>query len=210
MSKNQNLSKLCKQCGLEFHVKPCEYARRIYCSRACHGKGLFQTMFAAKGKQKPNSGSFQKGRGKGKRLVEYIPLTCANCKKEFERPPFLANPKYYKKDKSFCSVACLSEYRKRNESRAGSAYWVGGKKTYRGRDWEQKRLLVIKKQKGKCAVCKKHLGQSLPIHHIRPYREFEAPSEANRIENLVGLCPSCHMKVEGFPKGQRSAGRAST
>jgi predicted HNH restriction endonuclease len=36
----------------------------------------------------------------------------------------------------------------------------------------------------------------LPVHHIKPFREFDHPEEANKPENLIGLCQSCHMKRE--------------
>ena len=41
------------------------------------------------------------------------------------------------------------------------------------------------------------------VHHIQPFRTFgyvrdrnENHLEANRLENLVTLCPSCHRRVE--------------
>ncbi len=36
----------------------------------------------------------------------------------------------------------------------------------------------------------------MPVHHKRPFRLFWFASEANRRSNLVGLCQSCHMKIE--------------
>jgi DEAD/DEAH box helicase domain-containing protein len=44
----------------------------------------------------------------------------------------------------------------------------------------------------------------LHVHHIRPFREYnyvpgqnENYRQANRLENLVTLCPSCHRRAEG-------------
>lgn len=32
----------------------------------------------------------------------------------------------------------------------------------------------------------------MDVHHIRKYRLFEDPKEANKLENLISLCHSCH------------------
>jgi DEAD/DEAH box helicase domain-containing protein len=34
------------------------------------------------------------------------------------------------------------------------------------------------------------------VHHLVPFRTFASPQEANRPENLVTLCPSCHRQAE--------------
>lgn len=39
-------------------------------------------------------------------------------------------------------------------------------------------------------------GRVLDVHHVRPFRAFERPEDANAPENLVTLCPSCHRKAE--------------
>jgi predicted HNH restriction endonuclease len=38
----------------------------------------------------------------------------------------------------------------------------------------------------------------LDVHHITPFRTFKAArhQEANRLENLICYCPSCHLAVE--------------
>ncbi len=39
-------------------------------------------------------------------------------------------------------------------------------------------------------------GRSHDVHHKIPFRAFEDFSEANRLENLVTLCPTCHRRAE--------------
>jgi DEAD/DEAH box helicase domain-containing protein len=34
------------------------------------------------------------------------------------------------------------------------------------------------------------------VHHKIPFRQFLSANEANRMDNLVTLCPSCHRKAE--------------
>ena len=51
-----------------------------------------------------------------------------------------------------------------------------------------------------CGVSQNHHIQShdrkLDVHHIEPLSDFESIERANRDENLVTLCRSCHRKVE--------------
>ncbi|MBI4772463.1 MAG: DUF1998 domain-containing protein [Chloroflexi bacterium] len=54
-------------------------------------------------------------------------------------------------------------------------------------------------------------GRQHHIHHMRPFREFgylpgenENYKQANALDNLLTLCPSCHARVEG-QIGARSA-----
>ena len=46
-------------------------------------------------------------------------------------------------------------------------------------------------------------GEGLHVHHLRPFREFgyardenENYLEANDLDNLITVCPSCHAKIE--------------
>jgi predicted HNH restriction endonuclease len=32
----------------------------------------------------------------------------------------------------------------------------------------------------------------MDVHHIKKYRLFEDPNEANNLDNLISLCHSCH------------------
>jgi DEAD/DEAH box helicase domain-containing protein len=36
----------------------------------------------------------------------------------------------------------------------------------------------------------------LHVHHITPLREFSNAEAANNMDNLISLCPTCHMKME--------------
>jgi DEAD/DEAH box helicase domain-containing protein len=64
-----------------------------------------------------------------------------------------------------------------------------------------------------CRQCgaREREGKAHSVHHLRPFREYGyIPGEnrndrmANRIENLVTLCPTCHQRVEAA-RGTRSA-----
>ncbi|MFZ0546444.1 MAG: DEAD/DEAH box helicase [Candidatus Promineifilaceae bacterium] len=74
-----------------------------------------------------------------------------------------------------------------------------------GPNWQQQRQAVLERDGHRCRTCgaTARPGQGLHIHHIRPFREYgyipgenEAYLEANTLENLVTLCPSCHRRAE--------------
>ena len=76
------------------------------------------------------------------------------------------------------------------------AAWNSSPNQY-GSSWPAIRKLVLARDQYRCQVC----GQSgeanwLHVHHKVPFRTFYAAEEANRPENLVTLCPTCHRFAE--------------
>jgi DEAD/DEAH box helicase domain-containing protein len=66
-----------------------------------------------------------------------------------------------------------------------------------GKDWERIRQAIRRRDKFICQSCGKvETTQEFHVHHRIPFRQFTRPEEANRFENLVTLCPTCHMKAE--------------
>lgn len=74
-----------------------------------------------------------------------------------------------------------------------------------GPNWQEQRQKALERDGHRCRTCgaKARPGQGLHIHHIRPFREYnyipgenEAYIQANELENLVTLCPSCHRRAE--------------
>jgi DEAD/DEAH box helicase domain-containing protein len=79
-----------------------------------------------------------------------------------------------------------------------------------GPNWPAVRQQVLARDNQRCRTCGAEAkpGQGLHVHHIRPFREFnyipgqnENYRQANQLENLVTLCPSCHRQAEA---GQRT------
>jgi len=114
-----------------------------------------------------------------------------------------------------CSDKCKAEFHKRNEEvrrdRISAAFtgnkhpnWQGGRNRYRGENWTRQRRLARIRDKCSCQRCgmskkeiKRKFGSLPEVHHIKPYREFDNNWElANRLENLVCLCSSCHQLTE--------------
>lgn len=74
----------------------------------------------------------------------------------------------------------------------------------RGPYWKEQREKAIQRDQERCQVCgisledhKEKHGRSLAVHHITPEREFDDSIEAHQLENLVAVCLSCHLRVEG-------------
>jgi len=66
-----------------------------------------------------------------------------------------------------------------------------------GPGWTKIRERVRARDKYICQVCSApETDRQHDVHHKIPLRSFTSLTEANRMENLVTLCPSCHFKVE--------------
>jgi DEAD/DEAH box helicase domain-containing protein len=74
--------------------------------------------------------------------------------------------------------------------------WTNDPNSY-GPGWSQIRDRVRARDKYTCQVCGAvETNRQHDVHHRVPFRAFTSLVEANRLENLTTLCPSCHRKVE--------------
>jgi len=78
--------------------------------------------------------------------------------------------------------------------------WKGGKIWWRGKEWNNLKREIIKRDNFRCQECGmiqvEHLEkykQPLHVHHITPYRQ----TQNNSLDNLITLCCVCHSKTEG-------------
>lgn len=72
-----------------------------------------------------------------------------------------------------------------------------------GPDWPRIRAMVRARDGYRCQVCgQPENGRAFHVHHIRPFRTFADPREANRPENLITLCPACHRRAEQNVRGR--------
>nr|WP_240943039.1 HNH endonuclease [Haloferax alexandrinus] len=44
------------------------------------------------------------------------------------------------------------------------------------------------------------MGQNPDVHHLNRVRDFDDPSNAHTLSNVVSLCRSCHRLVESGDK----------
>jgi DEAD/DEAH box helicase domain-containing protein len=75
--------------------------------------------------------------------------------------------------------------------------WRNSSNNY-GSGWDRIRRLVRQRDQFTCKVCGlvEANGLAHHVHHIKPFRLFTDPLEANRLDNLVTLCPACHQRAE--------------
>jgi DEAD/DEAH box helicase domain-containing protein len=74
--------------------------------------------------------------------------------------------------------------------------WTAEPNNY-GPSWDRTRLIVRQRDNFRCRVCgRPEMGVAHHVHHIIPFKNFPSYLEANRIENLITLCPSCHKRAE--------------
>ena len=74
--------------------------------------------------------------------------------------------------------------------------WTNDPNNY-GPGWSQLRDRVRARDKYTCQVCGAvETNRQHDVHHKVPFRAFTSFVEANRLDNLTTLCPSCHHKVE--------------
>lgn len=70
-----------------------------------------------------------------------------------------------------------------------------------GKDWDKIRSEVRQRDQFRCQVCGlPESGKSHHVHHKNPLRNFSSLQEANRMENLITLCPNCHQLAESNVK----------
>jgi DEAD/DEAH box helicase domain-containing protein len=75
-------------------------------------------------------------------------------------------------------------------------FWSSDSNQY-GKDWEKIRNSVRRRDSFTCQSCGKvESSQEFHVHHRVPFRQFQDQKAANRMDNLVTLCPVCHMKAE--------------
>jgi len=66
-----------------------------------------------------------------------------------------------------------------------------------GSNWPALRAAVRLRDEYRCQVCGlPENGRQHEVHHKQPFRQFASLAEANRMNNLVTLCPACHRLVE--------------
>ena len=74
-----------------------------------------------------------------------------------------------------------------------------------GPNWEQQKQQARRRDGGRCRGCgaQERPGHHHHVHHIRPFRTFgyipgknDFYLQANALDNLVTLCPSCHRTAE--------------
>jgi 5-methylcytosine-specific restriction endonuclease McrA len=163
----------CEACGEEYSVKHANKDKSRFCSRDCLGQWMSENMTGENNRYDYNQTEF----------------TCEWCGESYFRA---ANREG---ETRFCSQECLVEWRSQEYSGENHPRWKENGDYYRGPNWHRQRSKARKRDNHEC----QHCGSSdseLDVHHIIPFREFDDYERANRLQNLITLCDSCHSNVE--------------
>lgn len=133
--------------------------------------------------------------------VEDIKDDCDYCGGDISVVP----SRYELCEKHFCDDLCYADWMSENAHGKNSNAWDGGAINYYGEDWDNQRKYARQRDNHLCQHCglkaEKHIsefGQTLHVHHIIPFKYFgfENHETANKLNNLVTLCSSCHKSHE--------------
>lgn len=185
--KNSDASTLarcvCENCAQAFLAKQDQVEKgwARYCSRECkkeHGRAYCTCWQCEKGFHTPIN---QVMNGGGK-------FCSRKCKDAWlkDHPPTHQLP-----------VMCGADH---------PNYRGGYKGNYYGPNWFEQRRNARKRAGHKCECCGKTRKQNkaaLDVHHVKAFRSFNyVPDvnshylEANRLDNLIAVCRSCHRRIE--------------
>lgn len=77
-----------------------------------------------------------------------------------------------------------------------AGFWNNERNKY-GSEWRELILTVKERDHYTCQSCGVTEGvQTLEIHHKIPFKQFTEKKIANKLDNLVTLCPRCHRQAE--------------
>lgn len=177
------VEKTCANCDSKTNVLP-ENARRnerCFCDKSCHGEWLSDNNV-----------------GENHVNFDSLHVECGYCGRGLIRQ----RHKVESSDNVFCDNQCRGSWVSENMSGTDSPLFEGGEQYY-GENWQEKREQAIERDFYKCRMCRlsnteclEEYGCELHVHHKIPLRQFETPEKANRLWNLISLCPSCHQMVE--------------
>ena len=198
------MEKICKNCGISFHVYPANFSEREFHNLTC--KTAYEKIHG----RKPSTDSICKFCGKViknfpsrkpkifcdqdcRHLWEETQLvekTCIGCGTKFKVMKCRDSFKY-------CSHECYTS----NIAEENNPHWRGGRRYNYGPNWERQAAKARERDNFTCQCCNKHQDdwyRSLDVHHIIPFRKFgrENYLQANDLKNLISLCTPCHLKIE--------------
>lgn len=164
----------CAHCGKSFEHYPSR--NRVYCSKKCKHKAKSEN---------------------GRTIVP-----CAQCGK----PTEFIKAQITLRGGKYCSLKCRYKAVSLARRGANNPNWVGGHEptTWRGPNWGSQKRKARKRDGYTCQICKtphKPSSRHIHVHHIVPFRLFGTDYEsANRLDNLITLCASCHSKAESITR----------
>lgn len=204
--KSHRITVICEICSKTFKVPPSREHRK-YCSKKCKHKGTERKNKICKWCKKSYKPTSYMNQGycclqcfADAKKATRLQKICEICGKEFEVRKGYGHAR-------FCSLKCSAiGIAKRGPD---SPSWQGGCIRYRGPNWNQQARKTRKRDNYTCQIC--NLYQKKPAlcaHHIVPFRHFNGDYKtANKLSNLITLCPKCHASVENADRPRNKNGQ---
>lgn len=138
--------------------------------------------------------------------LTFVESKCEWCGDTFEYAKSHESQDDFRGD--FCSRKCSHEWQSENIRGESHPNYKGGETRHYGPNWKEQREKALKRDGYQCRVCgidnqtcKTRYEEQLHVHHDTPRRKFEKDGifdheAANRVSNLITLCPSHHRLVE--------------
>lgn len=187
----------CDNCGKELLIIEFSYRRhrKHFCNTTCMGE------WQSKNRLGEASPSYKK-----------VAVACCICGKEIKKQP--NEVKKRRKDgrpvRFVCSPECRRQLRSQDTAGEQNHFWQGGQRkpfVWRGPNWLERAREARKRDNYTCQHCgitEKETKRAHAVHHIIPFDSFGYIKgqnhnylQANHLDNLLTLCPSCHMRLEG-------------
>lgn len=167
----------CRKCGETFEYYPSD-KEGVFCPECVDEMDEFYGMPSYEGK-----------------LTEEVTTDCEQCG---DAVTVRQSKRAYGAGR-FCGKNCLAEWQSENWRGENHPRWKGGWNEDRVRNWSKARRKTLDRDDHRCQKCGKSandLGREPDVHHIVPLREFEDPTDAHTLDNLIALCRACHMAIE--------------
>lgn len=139
-----------------------------------------------------------RGRAGGASSTELAPQ-CGHCGKPVKVPKWLLAQGL---ENHYCNAECRRAWARedlRVDRRRDGVVLKPPTNRHRGANWGVQSRQARERDQYACRVCgltEAELGRRLHVHHTIPYGRFKSNVEANRLEYLVTVCPSCHGQLE--------------
>ena len=145
-------------------------------------------------------------KGRKKKPVKAITLTCKNCHEQFQLPEWRVN----QKRGYFCSRKCVNEFLKTIRGKDHPKYTTGriAPSKYKGTNYKKARQAVLERAGNCCEWCSRDLStvKKWVVHHMIGLHKFNNPDDGNTPDNLSVICQSCHAKYHGLGKMPKRGG----
>jgi|GEM_PF-686489 5-methylcytosine-specific restriction endonuclease McrA len=130
------------------------------------------------------------------RREEEVQVRCKGCGKT------VLLPRWYTEKGvrvHFCSQLCRENWESSVHDGDTFRLELKGRPEHRGGNWTHQAGRARERDGYACQVCgitEEELDRKLDVHHKMPARTFGNVTDANRLSNLVSVCPSCHKREE--------------